>query len=152
VSSKTGGVSGAPEPISVLVVEDNAADLKLIHRMLKSTHASDLDIYFEIKPTTRLSEAIEMVGQGADIVLLDLGLPDSQGLNTLRQMRARDPSVPIVVLSGHEDREISVEALRNGAQDYLVKGLVDGRLLTRAILRQVRLPVQTPDDSPGSHS
>jgi DNA-binding response OmpR family regulator len=124
--------------ISVLVVEDNPTDLKLIRRMLKSEHAARHDVRFDIKPTSRLSDAVEQVASGVDIVLLDLGLPDSQGLITLQRLRERNRQVPVVILSGLSDRQVSVEALHSGAQDYLVKDLVDGRLLTRAILRHVR--------------
>ncbi len=132
------GSDGDVTTVAVLVVEDNPDDLKLIRRMLRSDHAVDHAVHFDIKPSSRLSEAIQHMGVSIDIVLLDLGLPDSQGLNTLQRMREKNPHVPIVVLSGLEDRQMSVEALRNGAQDYLVKGLVDGRLLTRAILRHIR--------------
>ena len=66
-------------------------------------------------------------------VLLDLSLPDATGLEALRAVRARAPQVPIVVLSGEENQEVAVEAVQEGAQDYLVKRHADGHLLGRAI-------------------
>jgi DNA-binding NarL/FixJ family response regulator len=74
-----------------------------------------------------------------DVILLDLDLPDSKGLNTLRKVHELQPSIPIIVLSGNEARGIAVEALRNHARDYLVKGRVDAHLLSQALLRQVEL-------------
>src|SRR5579885_765265 len=119
--------------VSVLVVEDNPADLTLIRRML----ASQFVLRFEIIPATRLSDAIRQLRYGADVVLLDLNLPDSQGLDTLRAIRGNNAEIPVVILSGTGDQERALEALQNGAQDYLVKGHVDAHLLTRAIARHV---------------
>jgi signal transduction histidine kinase len=82
----------------------------------------------------RLSEALEYLWEETcDVVLLDLGLPDSHGLDTLVVTRAQAPHVPIVVLTGFQDEALAVEALKGGAQDYLVKGQVDGKLLGRTM-------------------
>jgi signal transduction histidine kinase len=82
----------------------------------------------------RLSEALEYLWEETcDVVLLDLGLPDSHGLDTLVVTRAQAPGVPIVVLTGFQDEALAIEALKGGAQDYLVKGQVDGKLLGRTM-------------------
>jgi DNA-binding response OmpR family regulator len=85
----------------------------------------------------QLSAALECIHRYLDVVLLDLNLPDSQDLETLHRLREREPNLPIIVVTGIEDRRKAVEALANGAQDYLVKGHADGHLLERAILRCV---------------
>ena len=72
-------------------------------------------------------------GDGADVVLLDLGLPDSQGLETYTKAQSQFPGVPIVVLSGLHDESVAVKAVSKGAQDYLVKGQIEGNLLFRSI-------------------
>ena len=82
----------------------------------------------------RTSDGLEKLAQdGIDIVLLDLGLPDSQGLETLNQVRAAAPDVPVVVLTGADDETLALDAAQQGAQDYLIKGEVDRRLLTRSM-------------------
>jgi signal transduction histidine kinase len=82
----------------------------------------------------RLNAGIERCDQGSvDVVLLDLGLPDSQGLATVATMRAAVPHVPIIVLTGLDDLELAVHAVREGAQDYLVKGTATVDTLERAI-------------------
>lgn len=121
--------------VSVLVVEDNYGDLALIRLML----ATEKSAHFEIIHASKLGAALALMHRGADIMLLDLSLPDSDGLPTLRTVRERDPNIPIIVLTGSEDRQKAVESLANGAQDYLVKDKVDGYLLARTILRRVNL-------------
>lgn len=121
--------------IRVLVVEDNPGDLALTKRML----ASVKDVCFEITSASNLSSARENLRYGTDVVFLDLNLPDSQGLNTLRSLRAFEPLIPVIILTGMDDRQKAMEALANGAQDYLVKGHLDGHLLERCILRHVNV-------------
>jgi len=128
--------SSEPEngrPIRVLIVEDNPGDAALIRRSLRSVKSRE----FQVSHVSRLSAALESIHQYLDVVLLDLNLPDSHDLETLHQLRAREPHLPIIVVTGIEDRRKAVEALANGAQDYLVKGHADGHLLERAILRCV---------------
>src|SRR5439155_11784819 len=118
-----------PHSVSVLLVEDNLADARLVKQLLRETgeaialtHAGDL------------SQAIGYLKQqGFNAMLLDLGLPDSEGLATFTRAHAEAPDAPIVVLTGLHDEDLAVKALREGAQDYLVKGQVDGRLLYHAI-------------------
>jgi len=118
------------EPIKVLLVEDNLGDARLLYEGL----AEALPEQFQMTHARRLSEALEYLWQETcDVVLLDLGLPDSHGLDTLVVMRAQAPGVPIVVLTGFQDEALAVEALKRGAQDYLVKGQVDSKLLGRSM-------------------
>jgi DNA-binding NarL/FixJ family response regulator len=70
---------------------------------------------------------------GVDVVLLDLGLPDGQGFDAFKKVQAQAPAVPVVVLTGFDDETLAVEAIRHGAQDYLVKGDVDSKVLYRAV-------------------
>lgn len=116
--------------IRVLLIEDNPGDAHLIQLML-AEGGGDL---FEVEQVERLSAGMRRLeGQGIGIVLLDLSLPDSQGLGTFAQLHARAPQIPIIVLSGLNDTNVAVEAVHEGAQDYLVKGQVDGQLLARAM-------------------
>ncbi len=119
-----------PERIRVLLVEDNQADAHLIQLMLADA-AGEL---FEVEHVERLQEAMERITRdGFRIVLSDLSLPDSQGLDTFEQLHAHASHVPIIVLSGLNDTTVAVQAVHEGAQDYLIKGQVDGQLLVRAM-------------------
>jgi CheY-like chemotaxis protein len=114
----------------ILVVEDNPADVDLMREALPESGL----IQFEIESVPRLSEAIERLAAGGiDIALTDLGLPDSQGLATFRTLREAAPNLAIIVLTGNDDQELAVAAVREGAQDYLVKGRIFGDLLMRSI-------------------
>jgi two-component system, cell cycle sensor histidine kinase and response regulator CckA len=116
--------------VSALLVEDNPGDRRLIREMLAETTASS----FEVQHADRLQAAIDYLVQSkVDVVLLDLGLPDSQGLATLRRIYAQVPDLPIVVLTGLNDEVIGVQAVNEGAQDYLIKGQVDTHLLRRTV-------------------
>jgi signal transduction histidine kinase len=118
------------EPIKVLLVEDNLGDARLLYEGL----AEALPEQFQMTHVRRLSEALEYLWEETcNVVLLDLGLPDSHGLDTLVVTRAQAPGVPIVVLTGFQDEALAVEALKGGAQDYLVKGQVDSKLLGRSM-------------------
>ncbi len=119
---------GAPL-LAVLVIEDNPGDARLVEFYLKEDPARP----FKVAKASRLSEGLETLRTEAiDVVLLDLSLPDSFGMDTLARLRAAS-SVPVVVLTGTADEGIALEALRQGAQDYLVKGQGDGELVRRAI-------------------
>jgi PAS domain S-box-containing protein len=117
--------------IRLLLIEDNPGDAGLIREMLGEARG----MIFELEWTETLSEGINRLASGGiDVVLLDLALPDSTGLETLRRLRAASPWAPVVVvLSGLSDEEISFQAVQEGAQDYLIKGHVDSRLLIRSI-------------------
>jgi DNA-binding response OmpR family regulator len=99
----------------------------------------------EVLHAATLDSAMAHLSAGVDIVLLDLNLPDRAGLDTLKHLRATDPKTPVVVLTGVEDRQTAVVALEAGAQDYLVKGHVDGIAVGRSLLRQLRAPAASTD-------
>ena len=115
--------------VHVLLIEDNPADVRLIREALKDARAS-----FLLETADTLSAGRQRLVSGqVDIVLLDLSLSDSQGLETFRRLHHRWPEVPIVVLSGNEDETVALTAVNEGAQDFLVKQRVDGDALERAI-------------------
>jgi two-component system, cell cycle sensor histidine kinase and response regulator CckA len=117
------------EELRILIVEDNPADTDIIQEMLPATGS----VSFQVESVPRLSEALtRLKSKGIDLVLLDLGLPDSQGLQTLHKLRDAAPGVPVIVLTGTNDHEMAVRAVRDGAQDYLVKGQLQGHLLVLA--------------------
>lgn len=108
--------------IQTLMIEDNPADMRLIREMIKE----DARGIIELQHAETLAAGIEMLSKADFIaVLLDLGLPDSKGLNTLATMRKRFPDLPIVILTGLSDDDVGIEAVRQGAQDYLIKGQID---------------------------
>lgn len=116
--------------IRVLLIEDNPGDVRLIREALVEARGGDFDLVW----VDRLSEGLEhLAAGGADVVLLDLGLPDSLGLETLGRVCDQRLGLPIIVLTGMDDEELAMEAVQSGAQDYLFKGRVDGNLLGRSI-------------------
>jgi signal transduction histidine kinase len=117
-------------PTQVLLVEDNAADAELIQDMLAEVDSTA----FRCQVADRLSTALEQLGSAAvDVLLLDLSLPDSNGLDGLMKLLAWEPGVPIVVLTGFEGEALGIRAIRQGAQDYFVKGQVTGGRLARSL-------------------
>src|ERR1041385_722407 len=115
----------------VLHIEDDAAEALLLQYALRNV---PLSARWEGVRVDTLAKGLQAIQRGGfDAVLLDLGLPDSQGLPTLRAVRAQDPDIPVVVLSGLEDEEAALQALRDGAQDYLVKGRFTGPVLVRVL-------------------
>jgi diguanylate cyclase (GGDEF)-like protein len=117
-------------PIKVLLIEDNPGDARLIREALAQARDAPIDL----EHADRLATGLERLSSGGiDIILLDLSLPDSQGLDTFLEAHTQAPGVPIVVLSGLDDEGLAVKAVRQGAQDYLVKGQVDTHLLVRAL-------------------
>ena len=119
--------------MKILLVEDNLADVYLIEEILSDV--SDIgDRAFELNYVQRLSLGLELLTQVQfDIILLDLSLPDSQGLETLTQIKSQTVDIPIIVLTALNDKNMAIEAVRQGAQDYLVKGGFQGELLVRAM-------------------
>ena len=114
----------------ILLVEDNPGDVRLLLHHLADAGA----VQFQVAHTDRLSAGLERLTEaGFDAVLLDLSLPDSQGLNTLVRMHAAANGVPIVVLTSIEDEALGVQLVKAGAQDYLVKDQVTSLLLTRSL-------------------
>jgi serine phosphatase RsbU (regulator of sigma subunit) len=118
----------ADQAMTVLLVEDDAGDALLVQDQL----ADSLPQGRLLRAET-LAAALPLLGARIDCVLLDLQLPDAQGLGAVREVRSRSPSIPLIVLTGLDDEAAGVAALSAGAQDYLVKGKVDGDGLARAI-------------------
>ncbi|MGD1856785.1 MAG: ATP-binding protein [Leptolyngbyaceae cyanobacterium] len=114
--------------IKILLVEDNSADAYLLNKFLAAVE------HIELTQVGCLDEAIHCLQENRfDAVLLDLSLPDSHGLNTVKRIHQVNPKMPILVLTGLDDEEIAIAALREGAQDYLVKGEIQRTWLVRAI-------------------
>ncbi|MBM4295893.1 MAG: HD domain-containing protein [Deltaproteobacteria bacterium] len=120
------------DKLKVLLLEDNQEDVELLKDLLREIVSTT----FELKHFPRLKEALDYLKgheDGVDVILSDLGLADSQGLDTFRNMQQQASGIPIVVLSGLADEELAIRAVREGAQDYLVKGQGDGHLINRAL-------------------
>ena len=116
-------------PIRVLMVEDSPQDAALVRSVLAG-QAERIDLVHR----DRLRAGLDFLENGkVDLVLLDFSLPDSRGLDTFRTVNAEHPEVPVIVLTSLEDDAVAVQAVAEGAQDYLAKRYLDGRLLTRAI-------------------
>lgn len=116
--------------LKILLVEDDLGDADLLGEFLDLEDSNQ----FQLTHCTRLSEALQQLSQAVfDIVLLDLSLPDSHGLATVNHLYTQHPTIPIVILSGLEDKSLAIEAVQKGAQDYLVKGQFDSDSLVRAI-------------------
>ncbi len=114
----------------LLLVEDNVGDAVLVREMLRTA----LHDRFEVVHASRLSQACERLEEGGTAcVLLDLSLPDAQGLESVTRVRAAAPDVPIVVLTGLDDERLAISAVQEGAQDYLIKGRVDDHLISRSV-------------------
>ncbi len=139
-----------PSPSStlrILVIEDNPADAELINVFLKE----GLRASFTVERASNLAAGLRRLAQGGlDIVLLDLWLPDSDGIDTFYSVYSQVDPIPIVVLSGVDEEAVAMSAVRHGAQDYLVKGKADSELLARslqfAIERSARGVTRTSGD------
>ena len=122
-------ITGKSSP-RILVIEDDTQDIALIRHYLRRTPRFTANL----KVVKTISEGLERLQENnIDVVLLDLNLPDGQGLEAFREVYAQCRQIPIVILSGLDDEKIALESLHEGAQDYLIKGKFDGNLLVRAI-------------------
>ncbi len=116
------------ETIDILLIEDNPADVELIREMM-----SDMEKY-TFTTADRLSSGLKILRNEAfDVVLLDLGLPDSNGIDTFSKIQDQAPDLPVIVLTVLTDENLAVHAISLGGQDYLIKGQIDGKLLVRSI-------------------
>jgi len=129
--------------LQVLLVEDNAGDARLLREMFSRERAGS----FELTHLLRMSEAVVHLAKGGvDIALLDLGLPDAHGLEILRRAHAVAPDIPVIVLTGLDDEDLAAQAMKEGAQDYLIKGQIENRALPRALrhaIERQRMRVDT---------
>jgi diguanylate cyclase (GGDEF)-like protein/PAS domain S-box-containing protein len=121
------------EPIALLMVEDNPGDARLIRRLLDKTALKPL----RLAAVDRVSAALEYLRnqEKVDLVLLDVSLPDTRAgsLDSLTRIKRQAPDLPVILLTGVDDEELAVQAVRHGAQDYLIKQEIDEGLLGRAI-------------------
>lgn len=116
--------------IKVFLIEDDSSHVRHIQYLLSKIEHDEFDFVH----VERLSDGLKLLEKSqVDVILLDLGLPDSQGLNTFFRIYEKFSELPIVVFTILDDEEIGIRAVREGAQDYLVKGQVDHILLARAI-------------------
>lgn len=116
--------------IKILLIEDNPADADLLSNMLADRGPGCCTL----TRATRLGEAVDILRVDRfDIALLDLGLPDSQGLDTLVAVHQAEPEIPVIVLTILDDESFALQTVKNGAQDYLTKGRITGELLMRAM-------------------
>ncbi len=122
--------SSAADTHRVLLIEDNPADVALFENMLRGVGTFRM----EMDCAGRLSEGLQMLSESSyDAILLDLSLPDGQGLETFETLSSESLNVPVIVLTGFDDREVAAEAIAMGAQDYLVKGKITGDAVDRVL-------------------
>ena len=121
------GIATPPERLRVLLVEDDEGDAFLVRELL-----AEAGVSFDLAVATTLREARQRMA-GVQCILLDLGLPDAEGIDGLRRLLAIAGTAAVCVLTGRSDEHLGVAAVAEGAQDYLVKGQVDGVLLSRAL-------------------
>jgi diguanylate cyclase (GGDEF)-like protein/PAS domain S-box-containing protein len=120
---------------TVLLIEDNQGDARLLREMFREGGAYNT----QLTHVSSMSDAEAQLAEPVvDVILLDLGLPDAQGLGAVRRAHAVAPKIPLVVLTGLDDDSIALQALQEGAQDYLVKGQLD----TRGLLRALRYAIE----------
>jgi two-component sensor histidine kinase len=118
------------EKVEILLFEDNPGDARLIEEMLEEF----ADFPYELINVKTLNEGLSLLKKlPFDIILTDLGLPDSDGIDTFLDIRTGNSRIPIIIFTASNDEKIGIYAVKKGAQDYLVKGQVDGRLLKRSI-------------------
>lgn len=134
-----------PSLHSLLVIEDSPEYGLLVVEMLKATFGRDI----KVERTPLAGDGAERLRQGyVDCVLLDLGLPDAEGLEALELLQETAPDVPVVILSQTKDEPLTMEAMSEGAQDYLWKGATTSHELRRAILYAIqRHQRQAPSES-----
>ncbi len=116
--------------IRALLIEDNPGDARLIEEILRQAKGRK----FVLDNYNNLTDGLKALMKGNyDVLLLDLSLPDSRGFDTFLKTYARKPQIPIVILTGTDDEELAIKSVQVGAQDYLIKGQIDGSLLSRSI-------------------
>jgi two-component system, cell cycle response regulator len=124
------------QSLKILLIEDNPVEVLLMRALLEKAGRAQVGAtpLFTLVSATTLGEGLERLSEGGfDLILLDLSLPDSEGLNTLAGVKAHGSQIPVVVLTWLGDEATAVQALQLGAQDYLVKGQIDPHVVVRAI-------------------
>lgn len=119
--------------INILMVEDNKEQQFLLTELLNATGIP----IKKIISSTRIQNAVEQINESIDIILLDLSLPDSRGINTFKTIYQSAGDIPVVILSGIADKELALETIHLGAQDYLIKGDFDEKLLSKTIIYSI---------------
>jgi len=134
-----GGDGG--DPVRVLLIEDNPRHAQLLEDMMGTAGVAFAGAApYELTHADRLSKGLECLARGGiDLVLLDLSLPDAQGLEPIMHVRERNPDVPVVALTGANEGDLAAQALQAGAQDYLTKGRMSGAALARSVRYALRL-------------
>ena len=134
--------------IEILLFEDNIGDAGLLEEMLEKFN----DLYL-LKNVETLEEGLNILkNRHFDVILLDLGLPDSDGIDTLIEVNKKTPNSPIIVLTGLNDAEIGIFAVKMGAQDYLIKKEIDSKQLSNSIRyaierKKIELELQKSQDT-----
>ena len=124
--------------IKILLVEDNPGDAKSIREMLNELDDSEYEIYH----TTRLDNGLKiLVKDDFDLILLDLCLPDSEGMDTFNIMKYNADDIPIIILTGLKEDIFAVSAVGRGAQDYLVKDEINSKLLATSINKAMKVTI-----------
>ena len=117
--------------LRLLVVDDNPLDVDLVRAQLSQSH---LDRPFQVESVGRLADALRRLARSdVDVVLLDLGLPDANGTQGVVRLSREASDVPVVVLTGNDNEALGLRAVQDGAQDYLIKGKVEGPVLQRSL-------------------
>ncbi|MGZ4856799.1 MAG: sensor histidine kinase [Methanobacteriaceae archaeon] len=117
------------EPSNILLIEDNLGDIVLLKSILDEAENS-----YVLKIVESLKASLKILNKfDFDVILLDLGLPDCNGFETFIQVYEHFPQIPIIIITGLEDEELGVRAVNKGAQDYLIKGQIDNKILHRSI-------------------
>jgi len=127
-------IKSLSEEIRVLLIEDDPDDAKFLQMLLSKYLKKKIELTWEKKLSPGLQSLKKEI---FDVVLLDLSLPDCNGIETFHKIYQQHPYLPVVILSGVDDEELALEAVRGGAQDYLLKGQVDGHVLIRSIVYAV---------------
>ena len=122
-------------PIRLLLIEDSPTDALLFRENISGV----IEVPFNLLHRDNLEDGLELLnGEPFDAVVLDLNLPDSAGLVTFNTIRGHKPDVPVIILTGHDDRALSNQALLQGADNYLLKDTTDGNKIAIAILSAIR--------------
>ncbi len=115
---------------ALLLVEDNPGDARLLREMFDEQTGERIEM---INVTSMSQAETHLAANAVDIILLDLGLPDAQGLGAIQRAHAAAPRIPLVVLTGLDDELLAAQSLQEGAQDYLIKGQIEARSLRRSL-------------------